>query len=263
MLEIYTDTKHPDPKVRELFAEAAKAREIEGRAAEARDLYSRAAAEGCVEAMVNLGAIYAEGAQSEKEKALALFMRAVEAEDPVGMRNVGYLHALGIGVPKDKKLAAEWYERAALKGNARAQCNLGVLYAYGNGVPQNYEKAAYWYMRSAENGYSRAQTNLGVLLVQGKGIEKDHLAAAYWFARSQSPRALYNLALLYQEGDGVPPNPDEARRLIESSASLGYSKAMVALARMLEDTDLGRAKELYARAAKWSPEARKRLAELG
>lgn len=264
MLETYTDTKHPDPKVRELFIGGSKALESEEHVAEAKDLFAQAAAEGCTEAMVNLGAICAKGDQGEKERAMALFKQAADAEDPVGMRNVGYLYALGIGVPKDKKLAAEWYEMAALKGNARAQCNLGVLYEYGHGVPQSYERAAYWFRRSAENGYSRGQTNLGVLLVQGKGVEKNPMAAAYWFSMSQSPRALYNLACLYLQGEGVPYGPDEAWRLIELSAASGYSKALVAVARTIEGTEPERAVEMYRDAAgKGNEEAKNRLAELG
>lgn len=264
MLETYADTKHPDMKVRELFIEGTRAAEdVEG-TEKAKDIYSQASEGGCIEAMVNLGVICASGDQTEKERAADLFERAANIGDPIGMRNLGYLYALGIGVPRDKKLAAKWYEMAALKGNARAQCNLGVLYEYGNGVPQSYEKAAYWFMRSAENGYSRGQTNIGVLLVQGKGIEKNFMAAAYWFSRSRSPRALYNLACLYLHGEGVPYDLNEAQRLIESSAASGYSKALVAMAHTIEGTDRERAIAMYRDAAKkGSEDARKRLTELG
>lgn len=264
MLETYKDVKDPEQKGREHFREGLRAMGNESGIPRAKDLFTLAVEEGCTEAMVNLGAIYSQGDQTDKETALSLFMRAAAAEDAVGMRNVGYFHALGIGVPRDKKLAAEWYEKAALKGNARAQCNLGVLYAFGNGVPQNYEKAAYWYKRSAENGYSRGQTNLGVLLIQGKGVEMNPLAAAYWFARSQSPRALYYLARLYLQGEGVPYDADEGWRLMRSSVAGGYSKALVAVAHTIEGTDPERSVDMYrAAAGKGSEEAKKRLAELG
>jgi TPR repeat protein len=241
MLETYKDVKDPEQKGREHFREGLRAMGNESGIPRAKDLFTLAVEEGCTEAMVNLGAIYSQGDQTDKETALSLFMRAAAAEDAVGMRNVGYFHALGIGVPRDKKLAAEWYEKAALKGNARAQCNLGVLYAFGNGVPQNYEKAAYWYKRSAENGYSRGQTNLGVLLIQGKGVEMNHL-----------------------QGEGVPYDADEGWRLMRSSAAGGYSKALVAVAHTIEGTDPERSVDMYrAAAGKGSEEAKKRLAELG
>jgi TPR repeat protein len=262
MLETYADTKHPDPRVREQFIEAMLM-ERENRVNEAKNLLSRAAEAGCVEAMINLGVILAKGDQGGKEKAASLFRYAAEAGDSVGMRNTGYIYALGIGVAEDKKLAAEWYERSALKGNARAQCNLGVLYEFGKGVPKDYEKAAYWYQRSAENGYSRGQTNIGMLLMQGLGVQKDTRTAAEWFTRSGSPRALYNLACLYFQGEGVPCDPDEAWRLIESSSANGYFKAMVAVAREIEGTDPERSFQLYqAAAGKGSEDAKKRLAEL-
>ena len=47
----------------------------------------------------------------------------------------------GKGVPQDFQKAAEWYQKAAEQGHAKAQFNLGVMYANGEGVSQNYEEA--------------------------------------------------------------------------------------------------------------------------
>jgi len=58
--------------------------------------------------------------------------------------------------------AAEWFEKAALQGDADAQCSLGTAYELGRGVPQSDDKAFEFYAQSAAQGISQAQCNLAV-----------------------------------------------------------------------------------------------------
>ena len=44
------------------------------------------------------------------------------------MCNLGLCYEYGEGVAEDKTKAAEWYEKAARRGYAPAQCNLGFFY---------------------------------------------------------------------------------------------------------------------------------------
>ena len=68
------------------------------------------------------------------------------AENALGNR---YLH--GQGVKKDWKIAAAWYRKAALAGNALGAFNLAFAYNFGEGVPQNTHKAVYWWQQSAKD----------------------------------------------------------------------------------------------------------------
>ena len=45
------------------------------------------------------------------------------------------------------KRVVEWYRKAAVQGNADAQCNLGVCYYFGNGVSKDYNIAAQLYRK--------------------------------------------------------------------------------------------------------------------
>ena len=45
--------------------------------------------------------------------------------------------------------ARNWYEKAAVQGDADAQYNLGALYENGQGITQDYDKARTWYEKVA------------------------------------------------------------------------------------------------------------------
>ncbi|MDX1251679.1 MAG: sel1 repeat family protein [Gammaproteobacteria bacterium] len=61
------------------------------------------------------------------------------------------------------KINVEFYMRAALHGDAVAQCYLGIMYEKGMGVPMDRHKAAKWYRHAAEQGYPDAQASLEIL----------------------------------------------------------------------------------------------------
>jgi len=60
----------------------------------------------------------------------------------------------GEGVPRDHKLAARWYLRAAERGYARAQNNLGFMYGFGEGIPPLDNVQAYKWLSLAVRDYT-------------------------------------------------------------------------------------------------------------
>ena len=58
---------------------------------------------------------------------------------------LGFLYAVGQGVPKDYVEAVKWYHKAAEQGDIFAQGDLGSLYMDGRGVTQNKVKAYAWF----------------------------------------------------------------------------------------------------------------------
>ena len=58
-----------------------------------------------------------------------------------------------MGCKQSYERAAEWFEKAAEQGHARAMYNLACLYREGKGVPQSYERAFELYRKSAAQGY--------------------------------------------------------------------------------------------------------------
>ncbi len=147
----------------------------------------------------------------------------------------------------DDKQAVDWYRKSAEQGHAKAQSALASMYNYGAGVRESPKQAFYWYKKSAEQGYDSAQASLAHLYSSGEGVAQDSELAMFWFrkaadqggeecqfelaehlydygaiqeaaqwyrlaAESNSAKAAFKLAELYEEGNGVPKNDEEAFR---------------------------------------------------
>jgi TPR repeat protein len=106
------------------------------------------------------------------------------AGNAAAQRNIGQLYRLGLGVPKDLKVAANWYRPAADQGLSRAQANLGVMYLRGEGLARDPAKAADWFNKAAEQGHVISQYNLALMLEQGYGVPRNTRQAAKWFAEA-------------------------------------------------------------------------------
>lgn len=143
-------------------------------------------------------------------------LRAAEENGCAGVQyNLGLMHHLGDGVPKDSREAVKWYRLAADQGYAAAQSNLGVMYADGDGVAKESVEAVKWYRKAADQGYANAQFNLAVMYATGEGVPKDSREAVKWCrlaADQGDASAQYNLGLMYHAGDGV------AKDLVEGLA---------------------------------------------
>jgi len=58
----------------------------------------------------------------------------------------------GDGVPRDSKMAAYWYEKAAGHGSPQAQNQIGYFYQAGIGVSPDAKRAFHWYQLAATAG---------------------------------------------------------------------------------------------------------------
>jgi TPR repeat protein len=113
--------------------------------------------------------------------------------------NMGLMYANGYGVPQDNAQAAQWYEKAAQQGYARAanallgaEFDQGLTYDLGNGATPDYPEAEKWYRQAAEKGYGPALINIGVLYYNGSGEKRDLVLAHEYFLLGQmkgDPRA--------------------------------------------------------------------------
>ena len=262
MMDDFDIVTSDDPAVSKMLDEARNAEDA-GRTDDAAALYRRAGDAGCTDAVVHLAMMLMDSSDDGRKEAIALLKKACEDGNASAARNLGYCYAVGIGVERNKELAAKLYIKASEAGNAKAMCNIGVLYSYGNGVEKDFAKAAEWYRRSAEGGCSRGMTNYACCLRDGVGVEKDSELAAEWFARSGSPRAKRLLAKMKLDSDGIAKDVQGARTLLED-ASATDSKAMVLLGDLIFSEDRERAVSLFGKAAsKGNANAVSKLEELG
>jgi tetratricopeptide (TPR) repeat protein len=89
-------------------------------------LYERAAATGLNEALVQLGAMYAEGRGVRRDyaKAIDYYQRAMEAKTPGAYTNMGVLAMRGQGVPRNRDKACEYWRQGSALGDDVAARNL-------------------------------------------------------------------------------------------------------------------------------------------
>jgi TPR repeat protein len=122
----------------------------------------------------------------------AALLAKANSGDPAAQVAVGESYAAGKDAPQDYKLAAEWYRRAADKGDVAGEVHLADLYRDGRGkaFPRDIAQAAEWYRKAAEQGDTGAQGTMGVLYSMGQGVPRSDPDAYYWFdlaARVKGP----------------------------------------------------------------------------
>jgi len=66
------------------------------------------------------------------------------------------MYATGRGVAKDEAQAAEWFRKAAEKGDRFAEYSLGHAYEQGKGVPKDLAEGLKWYRMAAKHNEERA-----------------------------------------------------------------------------------------------------------
>ncbi len=71
------------------------------------------------------------------------------------------LYHNAIGVERDATIAADWWRRAAERGDADAQAMLGAAHHLGSGVPLDRSAALVWLLRGQAGGSALAAPFLG------------------------------------------------------------------------------------------------------
>ena len=180
------------------------------------------------------GAIGAKPVQEPREASLAVLQSQAAAGNAKAQYLLATNYTTGHDAPRDMKLAAQWYEKAAAQGLPPAQYRLGSLYEKGLGVRRDLARAMVWYRKAAEAGNARAMHNLAVLAAEGGESGKpDYATAAQWFHKASEygvHDSQYNLAILLARGLGVKQN-------------LALSYTWFAIAAAQGDADAGRKRD--------------------
>jgi hypothetical protein len=83
---------------------------------------------------------------------------------------LGDLYYRGENVPLNKRMAAEFYQKAAEQGNPSAQFALGNMYLFGEGscIKKNRRKAVEYFTLAAEQGHKKAEIKLNSIQSERK-----------------------------------------------------------------------------------------------
>lgn len=101
-----------------------------------------------------------------------------------GQYNLATLLTLGRGVAEDKAQALDLFRRAAAKGHAKSSNMVGSFHEDGWTVPRNMKLAAYHFARAAEGGDFRGAFNHARMLIEQGAVD----TALPWLERaSDSP----------------------------------------------------------------------------
>lgn len=128
-------------------------------------IFAQSAAEGDVDAELELALCYEQGNGVEQDLDMAMkwLRRAAEHEHPEAQFKLGAAYAYGIYVDQDYDEALRWFRLAAKAGQADAQYALGMSYHYGISVDEDQQAATEWYEKAAAQGHKRAMEILGRL----------------------------------------------------------------------------------------------------
>lgn len=150
------------------------------------------------------------------------------------MKYIGDMYYSGSGIQSNKKIAANWYQKASNAGDAESQFTLGKMLMSGDGINRDLQAGLDLIKKAAEQGHAAAQNLFGIHLLDGEGIDKNQTEAYAWFikaAQQNNPEALNHAAQMFFIGYG---NLDTALQMLNQAAEHGVSDAQLRLGLMYE-----------------------------
>ena len=178
-----------------------------------------------------------EAASANADDEIAAMKKAALSGDAEAQCELGASYDKGDGVKENKEKAFKWYCRAAEQGHTVAQFNLGLMYADGEGVQPNDKLAFEWFQKAADQGDPDAQYMLGQMYKSGRYVLKDKFKAAEWFEKSAgqgNPDAQFVLGQMYRRGNGIAKNKVKAVELWREAANQHHPLAQNSLALMYQ-----------------------------
>ena len=143
--------------------------------AAASEAIAAAARYGLVEAQTILGQMLLDGTGVKRDPTTALqwFEAAAGGRHPEAMNMCGRCYELGWGTEIDLSRAAHRYSQAALAGHDWGQFNLANLLLHGLGVPRDRRAALEWYRLAAEQGHAKSMNLIGRFHDEGWDMPTD------------------------------------------------------------------------------------------
>ena len=127
-------------------------------------------------------------------------------------------------IEKNHDEAIKWYTLSAVQGHAGAQFLLGRTLdpslTFIDYADKDSEKAVKWYKLSSEQGHPRAQNNLAMCYENGNGVTQSYSEAIKLYSLSSEQGFWYasqNLGRLYSRGVGVEFDLEKAKKYYEKA----------------------------------------------
>jgi TPR repeat protein len=195
----------------------------EGKGEVAKEIFKKLAVDD-TNAQCELGKMYfygTAGVEQNYREAFELLGKAHSKGNHEATLIIAIANLEGKGVEKSKRLAKEWFTKAANLGSAESQYRLGQLIYTEN---KNSAVAKGWLEKAANNNHVQSQYLLGQIFLE----EKQPKLASDWLIKAADAGhadAQYTLAHMYLEGNGVDKNIDKANELILDAANSNHINA--------------------------------------
>ena len=137
-------------------------------------------------------------------------------------------YRFGKGVTQNYEKALRWSIAAVDSGNLKVALSVAKFYMQGLGVEKDYTQAAVWLLIAARAGDSHAQNTLGCLYANGVGVKQDLKLAHHWIRESHyqsNPKAIFNLAVLYEQGKISKHGKSFSIPLYERAKRIGITRS--------------------------------------
>jgi len=190
--------------------------------------------------------------QGDYAKAVAIWQPLAQSGDPDAQFNMGQACKLGRGVKTDPSAAIDWYGKAARQGHARAEDNLGLLM-----FQQGDRAGALPYLqRAAERGEPRAQYIVGTALFNGDLTAKNWVRAYALMTRASESGLAQATASLRQMDKYIPQ--DQRDQAIVMARSIGQQNSSLAADEPRRPAPVAREAPTPVRTAQLPPSASSR-----
>src|SRR3974390_784150 len=120
-----------------------------------------AAEAGDAETQLVVGLTYGKASPPNYAEAIPWLQKSADQRNSGAQRAMGIAYANGLGVSRDRALAAKWDRRAAEQGDSLAQIQLGRMCIMGDGTVQDYAEAFKWLSQRSHQGDATVQSMLG------------------------------------------------------------------------------------------------------
>lgn len=165
----------------------------------------------------------------QMNEAREIYKGLAEKGDQYAQLKFAYMLEHGLGADPNPMEAEHWYLASAEQGNPEAQYLLGQYYQLGeNGEPQ-YQLAKAWYQKAAAQ-LPKAYVALGFINETVDDNYSDALKSYEQAAEKGDAIGIYDIALMYEYGKGMPVAYQKAKSLYIEAANHGSSDAMNQLA---------------------------------
>ena len=220
--------------------------------ATAHKFFLELAEQGDVEAQFNLGLMYGKGRGVKKDysKAIQWWGLAADQGNGKAQTNLGWMYEIGKGVPKDENKAAHWYQIASSKGISKAQEKLNLLLnktkknvqentaGSNDNLPRLNTKSLTTskdavdvpsYTPNTSTKTVDDTNDSDLLHTAKKSLDNREFATAHKLfldlANKGIAEAQINLGMMFEAGQGVLQDYDEAIRRYQLAADLGLIEA--------------------------------------